>query len=211
VTPPLPDPIAAAIDLYAERSVACKSRNEAGPLAARTSLCALIAEVVAERDAYRAALIDVCNNATFGHCAGAVSKEFLLAVPAEAAANFARLRSQRDAATKRADGLAAELDELRTAWFGIAGGENSFPSDGGGDCIAQQRIAAWLADGANAQRDELLRAAKEAEALIDDLYGYAITDWAWKYGEEWMAQRDAFRAAIARAQSGQPAREGGAS
>jgi hypothetical protein len=51
VTPPLPDRIAAAIDAYAQKSVVCGSRYETGPIAARTALCALIAEVVAERDA----------------------------------------------------------------------------------------------------------------------------------------------------------------
>jgi hypothetical protein len=73
-------------------------------------------------------------------------------------------RQERDAATKRAEGLAAELDELRTAWFGIAGGEQSFPSDHGGDCIAQQRIAAWLADGEKARTD--LAAAQQAVGLM---------------------------------------------
>ena len=51
MTPPLPDRIAAAIDAYAQKSVACGSRYETGPIAARTTACALIAEIVAERDA----------------------------------------------------------------------------------------------------------------------------------------------------------------
>ena len=38
------------------------------------------------------------------------------------------------------------IAELRTEWFGIAGGENSFPSDRSGDAMAQQRVRQWLAD-----------------------------------------------------------------
>lgn len=71
VTPPLPDRIAAAIDLYGRavgrECITCESSLEDDVMAARAALDAAIAEVVAERDA----------------------------------------------ATKRADGLAAELAKLR--------------------------------------------------------------------------------------------------
>ena len=42
--------------------------------------------------------------------------------------------------------LRAELDELRTEWFGVAGGENSFPSDRDGDRMAQEQVTKQLAD-----------------------------------------------------------------
>lgn len=122
MTPPLPDRIAAAIHRY----------TIGRSLGARDGLIAIIAEVVAEREA----------------------------------------------ATKRADGLAAELDELRTAWFGIAGGENSFPSDHGGDCIAQQQVGAWLADGAKARSDLAAAQAKLAE----------LRGWCSQRRAEWTAE-----------------------
>ncbi len=57
-------------------------------------------------------------------------------------------------------------------------------------------------NGTKAKLAGLLAAAKSASELVEDLYGYAITDWAWKYGPEWLAQRDAFRCAIAAAEQG---------
>lgn len=77
------------------------------------------------------------------------------------------------AAEARAVKAEAERDELRTEWFGIAGGENSFPSDHGGDCIAQQQVAAWLADGqaARAELEQLRTRAEVADRAASDAEG----------------------------------------
>lgn len=80
------------------------------------------------------------------------------------------LRQERDAAR-------AELEELRTEWFGIAGGENSFPSDRGGDAIAQQQVGAWLADAQIARAEverlkaELVQPDAEARELLEEAAG----------------------------------------
>ena len=72
---------------------------------------------------------------------------------------------------------------------------------------AVERVLAQLA-AANAQRDELLRAAKHAEAFVWGEEGVAMLERKVP-SQEWVREfhnrRDSLREAIARAQSGQPA------
>jgi hypothetical protein len=118
VTPPLPDRIAAAIDAYAQKSVACGSRYETGPIAARTTACALIAEVVAERDWLQhhfpeqiAKALGTTSEVTgrtpsmVASCVAKVVAERDAALSNTSLPGYCRLVKERDAATKRADGL----------------------------------------------------------------------------------------------------------
>ena len=122
VTPPLPDRIAAAIDAYAQKSVVCGSRYETGPIAARTALCALIAEVVAERDWLQhhfpeqiAKALGTTSEVTgrtpsmVASCVAKVVAERDAALSNTSLPGYCRLVKERDAATKCADGLAAYL------------------------------------------------------------------------------------------------------
>jgi hypothetical protein len=80
------------------------------------------------------------------------------------------------------------------------------------DLFPIERLKAQLA-AANAQRDELLRAAKHAEAFVWGEEGVAMLE-SKVPSQEWVREfhnrRDSLREAIARAQSGQPAAGGGA-
>lgn len=98
MTPPLPDRIAAAIKQFDLSAMAFGI----GLDESRAELNAAIAEVVAERDAQRADAV---------RCSDEIYRALLAIVP-EAKGNLGQLaeavRVKCDAATKRADGLAAE-------------------------------------------------------------------------------------------------------
>jgi hypothetical protein len=144
VTPPLPDRIAAAIDAYAQKSVVCGSRYETGPIAARTALCALIAEVVAERDRYNSEIHDAHLALTYQGCQGkSLVEKFRVMQGAvdEAAAALAK--------TERELAAAKELHSMR--WRELCDTL---------DKAEQDRDAAR--DEAAKAKDEAAREAREA-------------------------------------------------
>jgi hypothetical protein len=194
VTPPLPDRIAAAIDAYAQKSVACGSRYETGPIAARTTACALIAEVVAERDA------------------ATKRADGLAAELSEAKADVRDLTDvlrrngfrQCDSIIcncngwHHVDGFAARFREIDDA-IGDHNGKTLLAA-------VQEKLAQLAA--ANAQRDELLRLLKVERAEgghADESPVVCRVFWGHECDCGWAKRRNTIDAAIARAQSGQPA------
>lgn len=117
MTPPLPDRIAAAIDAYAQKSVACGSRYETGPIAARTTACALIAEVVAERDALRserdaALLVLPAGCGSLADAADTLRQERDAALADTSLPGYCRLVKERDAARRDLVSLMAAAKSL---------------------------------------------------------------------------------------------------
>lgn len=104
---------------------------------------------------------------------------------------FTELAAERDAATTARDGMERIAEQSRRDGQEIAAGLHERIAE------LERELAA-----AKGKLAALLDASKAGSELVEDLYGYAITDWAWKYGPEWLAQRDAFRSAIAAAEQG---------
>lgn len=163
---------------------------------AQKALESAIAELAAERDAvtrHRDELLAICRrDSEAAHDAvlsGRADKlKFGAMIVRDA---LAELVEQRDAAVAKCAELERIAEQSRRDGQEIAAGLHERIAE------LERELAA-----AKGKLAALLDASKAGSELVEDLYGYAITDWAWKYGPEWLAQRDAFRSAIAAAEQG---------
>lgn len=169
MTPPLPDRIAAAIDEFRQSveedySDGLGGSPSVGTQRIRARLNAAIAEVVAERDAQRADAV---------RCSDEIYRVLLAIVP-EAKGNLGQLaeavRVKCDAATKRADGLAEELDAVREELRAHIDARTDLVQEGIVKCgepmsDAVIRLRTDLA-AAQAKLATLLAATKEAEEVL---------------------------------------------
>lgn len=216
---PLPDRIAAALSAYSQ-SVEDHTNASSVPSASKMLAClqgltTAIAELVAERDEHRD------RSDRYGSRIDELLKE-----RTKAEVERDRAVAERDEAQRMASlmehkvitcGVAAHHPDANLTRTGAYADKWDSPQAKDVRKVRSERDAAVAVraelermlrlltsdlNGVNAKLAGLLAAAKSASELVEDLYGYAITDWAWKYGPEWLAQRDAFRCAIAAAEQG---------